>query len=61
MSKMGDWVIDMQQDMVDLTREQFVAKHGDMFGYLHDELGENVVQFVPQKKEHTNAESRAKG
>jgi hypothetical protein len=48
---MGDWVIDMQQDMVDLTRDQFVSKHGDMSGYLHDEFGENVVRFVPRKKE----------
>lgn len=38
MSKMGDWVIDLQQDMVDLTREQFVAKHGEMFGYIYDEF-----------------------
>jgi hypothetical protein len=60
MSKMGDWVIDLQQDMVDLTREQFVAKHGDMFGYLHDEfLGMNVVEFIG--KERTDGESRSEG
>jgi hypothetical protein len=57
---MGDWVIDLQQDMVDLTREQFVAKHGDMFGYLHDEfLGMNVVEFIG--KERTDGESRSEG
>ena len=51
MSKMGDWVLDMQQDMVDLTREQFIAKHGEMFAYLYDEF----------KEEHDNAKSRSEG
>jgi len=37
MSKMGDWVLDLQMDMVDLTRDQFVAKHGEMFAYIYDE------------------------
>lgn len=37
MSKMGDWVIDLEHDKVDLTREQFVSKHGHMFAYIYDE------------------------
>jgi len=34
---MGDWVLDLEMDKVDLTREQFVAKHGQMFAYIYDE------------------------
>lgn len=37
MSKMGDWVIEIEQDKIDLTREQFVSKHGAMFAYIYDE------------------------
>ncbi len=36
-SKMGDWVIDLQQDCIDLTREQFIEKHGERFAYIYDE------------------------
>jgi len=46
MSKMGDWVIDLQQDMVDLTRSQFVSKHGEMFGFIYD----NQLGIVTNKE-----------
>ena len=29
MSKTGQWVLEMQEDAWDLTREEFVAKHGE--------------------------------
>ena len=28
MSKTGAWVLEMQEDAAELTREQFIAKHG---------------------------------
>tara|TARA_R110000772_G_scaffold82412_1_gene174805 strand:+ start:1255 stop:1413 length:159 start_codon:yes stop_codon:yes gene_type:complete len=37
MSKMSDWVIDMQQDCVELDRAEFCCKHGEMFAYIYDE------------------------
>jgi hypothetical protein len=37
MSKMGDWVIELQEDCIYLTREEFVKKHGEMFAYIYDE------------------------
>ena len=46
MSKMGDWVIDLQQDMVDLTRDQFISKHGAMFAYIFDEQ----LGTIPKKE-----------
>jgi len=36
-SKMGDWVLELEHDKVDLTREQFAGKHGHMFAYIYDE------------------------
>ena len=29
MSKIGAWVLGMQEDAVDMTREQFILKHGE--------------------------------
>lgn len=46
MSKMGDWVIDMQHDLVDLTRDQFISKHGAMFAYIFDEQ----LGTIPKKE-----------
>ena len=28
MSKTGAWVLDMQEDAYDMTREEFILKHG---------------------------------
>lgn len=37
MSRMGDWVIELQEDCVYLTREEFLQKHGELFVYIYDE------------------------
>jgi len=37
MSKMGDWVLDLEYDKVNLDRDEFVSKHGEMFAYIYDE------------------------
>ncbi len=37
MSKMSDWVLNLEQDKIELSRSQFTAKHGEMFGYIWDE------------------------
>ena len=37
MSKMGDWVLDIEFDKVNLSRDEFVGKHGRMFAYIYDE------------------------
>lgn len=37
MSKMGDWVIELQEDCIYLTREQFAEKHGAQYVYIFDE------------------------
>ena|SRR5210317_1387283 len=37
MSKMGDWVLDIEFDKINLSRDEFVAKHGQMFAYIYDE------------------------
>ena len=34
---MGDWVIDLEFDKINLSREEFVSKHGKMFAYIYDE------------------------
>ena len=37
MSRMGDWVLDLQYDKINLSREEFLSKHGQMFAYIYDE------------------------
>lgn len=37
MSRMGDWVIELQEDCVYLTREEFIEKHGASYVYIYDE------------------------
>jgi hypothetical protein len=37
MSKMGDWVLDIEFDKINLSRDEFVSKHGKMFAYIYDE------------------------
>ena len=44
MSKIGAWVLDMQEDAVDMTREQFILKHGegcvDVWEQVHNPINE---------------------
>ena len=57
MSKMGDWVIELTHDKVDLTREQFTAKHGEMFAYIWDEqLGIIPTVRRTEARSYQNAE-----
>jgi len=57
MSKMGDWVIELTHDKVDLTREQFTAKHGEMFAYIYDEqLGIIPEVRRTETRSYNNAE-----
>ena len=46
MSKMGDWVIDLKHDLVDLTRDEFISKHGAMFAYIFDQQ----LGTIPKKE-----------
>jgi predicted nuclease with TOPRIM domain len=44
MSKTGAWVLDMQEDAANLTKEEFIKKHGehnlDLWTEVHEELGD---------------------
>ena len=44
MSKTGAWVLDMQEDAANLTKEEFIKKHGehnlDLWIEVHEELGD---------------------
>lgn len=42
MCKMNDWVLELEQDKINLTREQFIAKYGERFAYIYDEQLELV-------------------
>jgi hypothetical protein len=46
MSKMSDWVLELELDKIDLTREQFVEKYGTRFAYIYDEQ----LGAVPKKR-----------
>lgn len=56
MSRSGDWVIELQHDLVDLTREQFIEKHGQMFAYIYDEqLGIVPTKQLNETRSYENA------
>ena len=44
MSKTGAWVLNMQEDAGDLTKDEFIKKHGehnlDIWTEVHEELGD---------------------
>jgi len=44
MSKTGAWVLNMQEDAANLTKEEFIKKHGehnlDLWTEVHEELGD---------------------
>ena len=57
MSKMSDWVLEIEMDKVYLTREQFAAKHGHMFVYIYDEQFGVVPQPCVKYSEETKGEN----
>ena len=57
MSKMGDWVLDLEFDKINLDRDEFVCKHGQMFAYIYDEqLGIIPEQILNKTRSYNNAE-----
>ena len=44
MSKTGAWYLDMQEDAGNLTKDEFIKKHGehnlDLWEEVHEELGD---------------------
>ncbi len=44
MSKTGAWVLNMQEDAANLTKDEFIKKHGehnlDIWTEVHEELGD---------------------
>ena len=44
MSKTGSWYLEMQQDASDLTKDEFIKKHGEhnlhIWTEVHEELGD---------------------
>jgi hypothetical protein len=37
MSRMGDWVIEMQEDCIYMDRGPWIEKYGTRFAYIYDE------------------------
>ena len=46
MSKMGDWVLEMQEDCVYMDRGSWAEKHGSSYLYIFDEF----LGIVPNKQ-----------
>ena len=57
MSKVGDWVIEMQDDCIYLTREQFMKKHGERYVYIWDKQLGVVPQTCVEYSEETKGEN----
>jgi hypothetical protein len=47
MSKMGDWVVELQEDCIYLSREEFAVKHGEQYVYIWDEQ----LNAVPEESD----------
>lgn len=37
MSKMGQYVFEMQEDAIEMTRKDFIEKYGESNAYVYDE------------------------
>jgi len=44
-SKMGDWVLELQEDCIYLSREEFAEKYGEQYEYIYDEQ----LHIVPEE------------
>jgi len=44
-SKMGDWVLELQEDCIYLSREEFAEKYGEQYAYIYDEQ----LHIVPEE------------
>jgi hypothetical protein len=47
MSRSSDWVIELQMDKIDLSREEFIAKYGTQYAYIYDEQ----LGLIPEEPE----------
>ena len=47
MSRMGDWVIEMQEDCVYMDRGPWIEKYGTRFAYIYDEQLRVVAPVDP--------------
>jgi hypothetical protein len=47
MSRMGDWVIEMQEDCIYMDRGPWIEKYGTRFAYIYDEQLRVVAPVDP--------------
>jgi hypothetical protein len=47
MSRMGDWVIEMQEDCIYMDRGPWIEKYGTRFAYIYDEQLRVVAPVGP--------------
>ena len=52
MSRMGDWVIEMQEDCIYMDRGPWIEKYGTRFAYIYDEQLRVVAPVACIYKEH---------
>ena len=45
MSKMGQWVFEMQEDAYDMTLEEFIEKHGSNQAEVWYEINEDFLEI----------------
>ena len=49
MSATGSWIIEMGQDCVDMTKEEFCKKYGEKYSYIFDEF---IVDLIAEAEEN---------
>ena len=51
MSKVGQWVLEMQEDAYYMSREQFIKVHGETQADIWDRIHQEEFEYEPEPDE----------
>ena len=57
MSKIGNWVIEMQEDAAEMTLSQFIRAHGRSQASIWREVNDELYNWATRKDRHSRVAS----
>tara|TARA_R110002020_G_scaffold379465_1_gene590661 strand:+ start:2656 stop:2829 length:174 start_codon:yes stop_codon:yes gene_type:complete len=57
MSKIGDWIIRMEEDAAELSKEEFIKKHGDSNVDIWNKVNTTLEEHIDQLAERNGYEN----
>ena len=57
MSKIGDWIIRMEEDAAELSKEEFIKKHGDSNVDIWNKVNTTLEEHIDQLAERNEYEN----